>query len=188
VGFKLVYRPYRVILFLTTQSVMSDPSSVSPTHTSSNASGSYYYNNDVVMSPIRERTLNAIAQHRAWRHPDLRRTYAGTSVSAERLHQPSSPGVILPPSRTTALPISSRSGTFGISSDAAMSIYEDIESSKRRQQTRDDSATSSSVEGHLQKIENLILSSTFSSGELESAKAQHRLSETYLNTSPTTIL
>ena len=120
------------------------------------------------MSPIRERTKKAIAQHRAWRQPDLRRSYAGISVSAvsQRQHATTAPPLTTQPIqndsneriRSDVFPNIgvSHSGSSSIPFDAAAAIYEDIELSESR--LIHDFNSSDSVHDHLQQIENLMLS------------------------------
>ena len=125
------------------------------------------YSDDAALSPIRERTRNAIAQHRALRKPDQRRTYTGTSESVfDRPYQSVSASYI-------GGAKSSMSNYIGGNiSDAAASIYEDIESSEQHikqlpkqpqymvndRELQQDSILSISLEGHLQQMENMFLS------------------------------
>jgi hypothetical protein len=130
------------------------------------------------MSPIRERTKKAIAQHRAWRQPDLRRSYAGISVSAVA-HRSSA--TIPTPTTTTSYrsPTQnhsstsirsnntfpnialSHSGSSSVPFDAAAAVYEDIEASESR--LIHDFNSANLVQDHLQQIENLILSPSMKS-------------------------
>jgi hypothetical protein len=161
---------------LPINAIMDNSNSPTTVNTMNNAYARHYVN-DVVVSPIRERTRNAIAQHRAWRQPDLRRTYAGISSSSNpQLQQSvSSPHKATGIKTSTAtMPRTSRFSGASIPYDAAISIYEDIESSDQQQQQhsmrpqsiheeqqfRDDSVLSSSIEGHLQQVENFFRSPT----------------------------
>jgi hypothetical protein len=141
---------------------------------SAEASSVRYYINDASLSPIRERTRNAIAQHRALRNPDQRRTYPGTSGSVFQIPQPplGSPHHVEPSGGGSG----KRSGG-SIPDAVALSIYKDIESSEQhskqlRNQPQNmvedhefprDVSLSTSLEGHLQQMESMFLSPTVGS-------------------------
>ena len=133
------------------------------------SSSSCYSNYDTPMSPILERTKKAIAQHRAWRQPDLRRSYEGISLSAASQRLPAT--AITPTSNSSPAQNDlnrstklngfpnigfSHSGSSSIPFDAAAAIYEDIELSESR--LIHDLNPSDSVHDHLLQIENLMLS------------------------------
>ena len=124
-----------------------------------NRSSRAFDSNDAPLSPIRERTKKAIAQHRAWRQPDLRRSYTGISLSAvtqrhldvtTNIPSSESQSNLNESIRSNVIPhiTISHSGSSSIPYDAAAAVYEDIEFSESRL----------SVDDHLQQIENLMLS------------------------------
>jgi hypothetical protein len=122
-------------------------------------------NSEIPVSPIRERTQKAIAQHRALRKPDLRRTYAGTSVSAVVQRPPTLVTQNYAPrnySNISSIPTNTNnvSGSSSLPFDAAAAIYEDIELSE---QQREDLKTSGSMDEHLLQIESLILTPSMKS-------------------------
>jgi hypothetical protein len=132
-------------------------------------------NNEIPLSPIRERTQKAIAQHRAWRKPDLRRTYAGTTGSAivrrpptmatSNVQQNQSNTNLI--STTILNTVSHGNSKSSIPFDAAAAIYEEIELSEQQRPK-----TLSPIEGHLLQIESLI--STPSNASTVSERSLHR--------------
>lgn len=119
------------------------------------------------VSPIRERTRHAIAQHRARRQPDLRRTYAGTSAPARSSSSSRQPKQQQQPENyRTSSPNNSSSSSSHLPVAESEAIYQDIEAEQQqREPHRRKSAGvdrqqrfSSSVEDHLHHLERSITS------------------------------
>lgn len=122
-------------------------------------------------SPIRERTRNAIALHRAWRRPEARRrqqTDAGAALPATRRPAPAPPEVQSSYGNTS-------SSTNSSSLPAADYIYQDIEDAnqeqsyqpyrppaedfhQRRSGPQEEILSTSVMEDHLEQLEHQILS------------------------------
>lgn len=142
-------------------------------------------------SPIRDRTQHAIARHRAWLRPDVRRTYAGTSASSGNATSPNSP------SHDNPLPQKQLQQNMYIS-PAGEAIYQEFESKEEEElyssgverwstsrQVKDIAVSSvEEYQDYLHPLENQIISTMW--GE---PRGNHRATDQHMRgrAFPTTI-